>query len=81
MWKHFKRFLTKINFNLKDRFCDKKDLQSSWEKTDLAEPILLFLAELFEVDKNEIQQANLDFNKINDSDDCVKKTWYQTKLL
>lgn len=71
-----------INFNLKDRFCDEADLHSSWENMEVPEPILLFFAKLFSIDKNEILNNKFELeNEENTIQTCTKIKLLRVKSL
>lgn len=55
--KLIKESLSKIHFDLNDRFCDKLDLEDAWNDLEIPDPLLKFFSILFNYSEEDIQSC------------------------
>ena len=60
--------IMEIDFGLQDKFCDKHDLEKSWENIVIPPPVLTFFAVLFNFDANHFK-ANIENDDAESDDD------------
>lgn len=62
-----KNCLKETDFSLANKFCDRYDLQSSWENANIPEPFLQFFTKLFDIDKQDILKTNLNHDLFDEA--------------
>lgn len=61
--------LLHVDFHLDDKFCDAKELQKSWENTEIPDVLLNFFSSLFQISKSQMLQVETSPTGIVDDED------------